>query len=112
MIDERRLYVGTPDEVAEQFAYTRELFGEAEPSIQVNSATSPRPTAAAPSSCSRRTCFPASPTRLRRPPPDRASRAGELRGGRLRPGRDSRRGTRRGTSRLRRVALLDAPIEQ
>jgi alkanesulfonate monooxygenase SsuD/methylene tetrahydromethanopterin reductase-like flavin-dependent oxidoreductase (luciferase family) len=36
MIDERRLYVGTPDEVAEQFAYTRELFGDAEPSIQVN----------------------------------------------------------------------------
>ncbi|HEY7065345.1 MAG TPA: LLM class flavin-dependent oxidoreductase [Chloroflexota bacterium] len=36
MIDERRLYVGTPDEVAEQFAYTRELFGDAEPSVQVN----------------------------------------------------------------------------
>ena len=39
MIDERRLYVGTPDEVADQFAYTRELFGEAEPSMQVNFAT-------------------------------------------------------------------------
>jgi alkanesulfonate monooxygenase SsuD/methylene tetrahydromethanopterin reductase-like flavin-dependent oxidoreductase (luciferase family) len=36
MVDERRLYVGTPDEVAEQFAWTRELFGDAEPSIQVN----------------------------------------------------------------------------
>ena len=36
MVDERRLYVGTPDEVAAQFAWTRELFGEAEPSIQVN----------------------------------------------------------------------------
>jgi alkanesulfonate monooxygenase SsuD/methylene tetrahydromethanopterin reductase-like flavin-dependent oxidoreductase (luciferase family) len=33
---QRRHCVGTPDEVAEQFAYTRELFGEAEPSIQVN----------------------------------------------------------------------------
>jgi alkanesulfonate monooxygenase SsuD/methylene tetrahydromethanopterin reductase-like flavin-dependent oxidoreductase (luciferase family) len=36
MIDERRLYVGTPDEVADQFAYTSELFGNAEPSIQIN----------------------------------------------------------------------------
>ncbi len=36
MVDEQRLYVGTPDEVAAQFAWTRELFGEAEPSIQVN----------------------------------------------------------------------------
>jgi alkanesulfonate monooxygenase SsuD/methylene tetrahydromethanopterin reductase-like flavin-dependent oxidoreductase (luciferase family) len=36
MIDERRLYVGTPDEVAAQFAYTRKLFGNAEPSIQIN----------------------------------------------------------------------------
>jgi alkanesulfonate monooxygenase SsuD/methylene tetrahydromethanopterin reductase-like flavin-dependent oxidoreductase (luciferase family) len=36
MVAERRLFVGTPDEVAEQFAWARELFGEAEPSLQVN----------------------------------------------------------------------------
>jgi alkanesulfonate monooxygenase SsuD/methylene tetrahydromethanopterin reductase-like flavin-dependent oxidoreductase (luciferase family) len=36
MVDERRIFVGTPDEVAEQFAWARGLFGPAEPSIQVN----------------------------------------------------------------------------
>jgi alkanesulfonate monooxygenase SsuD/methylene tetrahydromethanopterin reductase-like flavin-dependent oxidoreductase (luciferase family) len=36
MVDEWRVYVGTPDEVAEQVAWTRELFGEIEPSLQVN----------------------------------------------------------------------------
>jgi alkanesulfonate monooxygenase SsuD/methylene tetrahydromethanopterin reductase-like flavin-dependent oxidoreductase (luciferase family) len=28
--------VGTPEEVVEQVAYTRELFGEHEPSLQIN----------------------------------------------------------------------------
>ena len=41
MIDERRLYVSTPDEVAEQFAYTREPFGDAEPSVQVTFGNTP-----------------------------------------------------------------------
>jgi len=41
MVDERRLYIGTPDEVAEQLAWTRELFGEADPSLQVNFANIP-----------------------------------------------------------------------
>jgi natural product biosynthesis luciferase-like monooxygenase protein len=36
MVAERRIFVGTPDEVAEQFAWARELFGDAQPSLQVN----------------------------------------------------------------------------
>lgn len=36
MVDERRIYAGTPDEVVEQFKWTRDLFGEVEPSLQIN----------------------------------------------------------------------------